>query len=124
VPLRGLAKRWTELRLCLLDRTTVRIDAGGRCVRCTHVDFGMAHGRTRKPTRSWDVVEEICERGGYFRTSRLGNAEATKKLVSRVSRDLQALFGIEGSPFHRYRSDCGWRSRFDARPDLPEDQPR
>ena len=124
VLLRGLAKRWTEMRLCMLDGTTVRVDVGGRCVRCTHIDFGMAHAHTRKPTRAWEVVEEICERGGYFRTSRLGNADATKKLIHRVSRDLQELFGIAGSPFYRYRSDCGWRSRFEARPDLPEDQPR
>jgi hypothetical protein len=120
---RGLAKRWTEVRVCLLDRTTVRVDAGGRRIRCTHIDFGMAHVRTRLPTLAWEVVEETCEHGGYFKTSRLGNGDATKKLVSRVSLDLQALFGIEGSPFYRYRSDCGWRSRFVARPDLPEDLP-
>jgi hypothetical protein len=118
----GLAKRWTEMRICLLDRTTVRIDVGGRCIRCTHVDLGMAHHRTRRPTLAWEVLEEICERGGYFNTSRLGNANATRQLIHRVSRDLRDLFGIEGSPFHRYRSDCGWRSRFEARPDLPEDQ--
>jgi hypothetical protein len=122
--LRGIAERWTDLRIYQLDGTTVRVDAGGRCIRCTHVDFGMAHARTRKPTLAWEVIEEICERRGYFRTSRLGNADATKKLISRVSRDLQALFGIRGSPFHRYRSDCGWRSRFEAAPDLPEDHAR
>ena len=38
-----------------------------------------------------------------------------------IDRVLFELFGIDGSPFHRYRSDCGWRSRFDARPDLPDD---
>jgi hypothetical protein len=121
VMLRGLAKHWSEMRLCLLDGTTVRLDVGGRCLRCTHIDFGMAHAHTRKPTLLWEVVEEICERGGYFRTSRFGNADATKKLVNRLSHDLQALFGIRGSPFYRYRTDCGWRSRFEARGDLPED---
>jgi hypothetical protein len=124
VLLRGLAKRWTDVRLCMIDTTTVRVDVGGRCVRCTHVDFGMAHAHTRRPTRAWEVVQEICERGGYFRTTRLGDAQATTKLISRVRKDLQELFGIDGSPFHRYRSDCGWRSRFEARGDLPEDQPR
>jgi hypothetical protein len=124
VPLRGIAKRWADIRLCMLDGTTVRVDVGGHCLRCTHVDFGMAHGHSRKPTRAWEVVEEICERGGYFRTSRLGNEDATKKLVSRLSRDLQELFGIDGSPFYRYRTDCGWRSRFEARGDLPEDHAR
>jgi hypothetical protein len=121
--LRGIAKGWTDVRICLLDRTTVRVDAGGRNIRCTHIDFGMAHARTRRPTLAWAVVEETCDKGGYFKTSRLGNADATKRLLCRVSHDLQVLFGIEGSPFYRYRSDCGWRSRFEARPDLPEDRP-
>lgn len=121
--LHGVAKRWTDLRIYLLDNTTARVDVGGRRIRCTHVDFGMAHARTRRPTLRWEVLQEICEHKGYFRTSRLGNADATKKLVSRVSRDLQELFGIRGSPFYRYRSDCGWRSRFEASPDLPEDHP-
>ena len=123
VMLRGLARRWSEMRLCMLDGTTLRLDVGGRCLRCTHVDFGMAHAHSRKPTLLWQVVEETCERGGYFRTSRFGNAVATKKLVNRLSRHLQELFGIAGSPFYRYRSDCGWRSRFEARGDLPADQP-
>jgi len=121
VMLRGIAKHWAEMRLCMLDGTTVRIDVGGRCLRCTHVDFGMAHAHTRRPTLLWEVVEEICERGGFFRTSRFGNAVSTKKLVNRLSHALQELFGIDGSPFYRYRSDCGWRSRFEARGDLPED---
>jgi hypothetical protein len=121
IVLRGVAKHWTDLRICLLDSTSVRVDAPGRSLRCTHVDFGMAHGRTRRPTLAWEVLEEVCLRGGFFHTSRFGNANATKKLISRVRRDLQQLFDIPGSPFHRYRSDCGWRSRFKTRPDLPED---
>jgi hypothetical protein len=119
--LRGVAKRWTEVRISLVESASARIDVGGRSIRCTHVDLGMAHARTRRPTRAWEVIEEVCEHRGYFRTTRLGNANATKKLISRVSHHLQDLFGIPGSPFHRYRSDCGWRSRFEARPDPYED---
>lgn len=117
----GLAKRWGEMRLCLLDSMSLRIDVGGRCIRCTYVDLGMAHPRTRRPTLAWEVLEEILENGGFFHTSRLGNANATKQLIHRLSLDLQKLFGIQGSPFHRYRADCGWRARFLARKDLPED---
>jgi len=117
VRLVGLATRWTDMRVCLLDGTSVRIGAGGRCVRCTYFDLGMAHERTRKPTRAWEVLWEVCQHGGCFRTTRLGNANATRQLIHRVSRDLQKLFGIRGSPFYRYRRDCGWRSRFDVRSD-------
>ena len=121
IRLLGLAKRWAELRVCLINSTTVRVDAGGRNLRCTFVDLGMAHGQSRRPTLAWEVLEEVCQHQGRFHTSRLGNANATRQLLHRVGRDLQELFGIDGSPFHRYRSDCGWRSRFDARPDLPDD---
>jgi len=120
IRLLGLAKRWSELRICLLDRTTVRVDAGGRCLRCTFVDLGMAHGQSRRPTLGWEVLEEVCQNEGRFRTTRLGDATATRQLIHRVGRDLQELFGIDGSPFHRYRSDCGWKTRFEARPDLPD----
>ena len=81
----------------------------------------MAHGKHRKPTLAWEVLEEVCQHHGRFLTSRFGNAEATRQLVHRVGCYLQKLFGIRGSPFHRYRSDRGWMARFEARPDLPED---
>jgi hypothetical protein len=81
----------------------------------------MAHAYTRKPTKEWDVIEELCLRGGYFRTTRFGNAEATKKIIFRVGRKLQELTAISGSPFHPYRRGTGWRSRFGAREGLPEE---
>ena len=121
IRLLGFATRWTELRICLIDRATVRVDARGRCLRCSYVDLGMAHGNHRKPTLAWDVLGELCENQGRFRTRRFGNENATRQLIFRVGQDLQELFGIEGSPFHRYRSDCGWKARFEARPDLPDD---
>jgi hypothetical protein len=119
--LHGLATRWTEVRICLMDRSTVRVDVPGRNIRCTVVDLGMVHEVTRNPTLVWEVLEEVCEHKGYFRTTRLGNASATRQIVRRTSLHLQALFGIAGSAFHRYRGDCGWKARFEARPDLPED---
>jgi hypothetical protein len=121
IELVGLAKDWTELRFCLIDKTSVRIDHPGGSVRCTHVDLGMAHGRSRKEKQPWDILWEICEHDGYFQTSRFGNAEATRKAISRFSRQLQHLFGIRGSCFHRYRSAGGWRARFEAQHHLPED---
>jgi hypothetical protein len=121
VALRGIAERWNQMRICLLEPGKVRIDAGRRHVRATAADLGMAHARSRRPILEWDVIEELCLNGGYFRTSRFGNANATKKLISRVSHKLRERIGIRSSPFYRYRSDCGWRSRFEARDGLPED---
>jgi len=119
--LAGHATRWTDLRICRIDSTTVRVDFPGRSVRCTHVDLGMARDSTCAPTQTWDVLWEICEHGGYFQTSRFGNENATRQIIHRFGRHMQRLFGIEGSPFHRYRKAGGWRARFEARRDLPED---
>lgn len=121
IDLVGLAKRWTELRFCLIDGRSVRIDYPGGSVRCTHVDLGMAHEYTREPLQAWEILWEICEHGGYFQTSRLGNAEATRQGISRFSAQLQDLFGIQGSCFYRYRNAGGWRARFEARNHLPGD---
>ena len=109
------------MRICLLEAGIVRVDVGRRHVRATHADFGMAHAYTRAPTKEWDVIEELCLRAGYFRTTRFGNAAATKKLLGRVARKLREQTGIAGSPFHPYKSGSGWRSRFEAREGLPED---
>lgn len=117
----GLATRWTEVRICRVDSTTVRIDVPGRSVRCTHVDLGMAHGSARTPTQAWDVLWELCEHGGYFQTSRFGDESATRQAIHRFGHQMQRLFGIAGSPFHRYRKAGGWRARFEARHDLPGD---
>lgn len=121
IDLVGLAKSWPELRFCLIDGRSVRIDHPGGSVRCTHIDLGMAHEYTREPLQPWEVLWEICDRGGYFQTRRFGNENATRQAIHRFSRHLQALFGISGSPFYRYRRAGGWRARFEARKDLPGD---
>ena len=121
IDLVGLAKLWTELRFCLIDKASVRIDYPGGSIRCTHVDLGMAHNYTREPTQLWDVLWEICEHGGYFQTSRFGNENATRQAIHRFARHLQRLFGIPGSAFYRYRKAGGWRARFEAQNHLPGD---
>ncbi len=111
----------TEVPVRLLDAR--RCGSTRRALHPVHaIDFGMAHARTRKPARSVGGRRGgLRARRGYCRTSRLGDAGATTKLIHRVSGHLQELFGVEWLPCHRYRSDCGWRSRFEARlADPPE----
>jgi hypothetical protein len=110
------ATRWNLVRIAVLDGTTVRIDVAGRTYRRTHVDLGMAHARNREPTRVWELLQAFCEGHGTFEGWRFGKADATKKLVSRLRRDLHALFGLEESPFHPYRKGEGWRAKFQAAP--------
>jgi hypothetical protein len=57
-----------------------------------------------------------------IKTRRFGDEEATRKVISRLRAELCELFGLEESPFHRYRRGKGWRLRFQAQPDLPSDE--
>ena len=114
------AERWNQVRICKVHGKMVRIDIGKKRHRRTHVDLGMAHKRSRKPKRQWALLIELCEGHGYFKSWKFGNAEATRKLVERLGNDLCAILGLEDTPFHRYRRDSGWRTKFVARPDLPD----
>ncbi len=112
--------RWNQVRICLVNQRTLRIDVPGKSIRVTYVDLGMAHGSTREPTRPWEVLVELCEQHGYFKTRRFGSADATKKVLSRLRKELQGIFGLDDDPFEPYRGNTGWRARFQARPDLPD----
>lgn len=113
------ATSWRDVRISILDQGLVRVDAGSRSFRCTPGDLGMAHPRSRRPTLVWEALIELCEHKGIFKTRRFGEAVATKKLVSRLRARLHVLFGIDPSPFYRYRKGTGWAARFSARPDPP-----
>jgi hypothetical protein len=129
LPARPLAKpapiakleRWNELRVCLVNQRTVRVDVPGRKVRCTSVDLGMVHPRTREPTLAWEMLVTFCEKHGQFTGTRFGTPDATKKVISRLGKELRALFGLSQSPFYPYRTSAGWKTRFDARSSVPTD---
>jgi hypothetical protein len=113
------ATRWNEIRISLVDPTTVRIDLPGVSVRRTCVDLGMAHSKNRQPRRVWELLVELCEGHGIFLSTRFGSADATKKLVSRLGGELGAIFGLGDSAFHPYRPKEGWQTRFQASPRIP-----
>ena len=49
-------RTWRDLRVCLLDETTVRLDGCGKYARFTALDLGLASRTTHKPTRAWEVL--------------------------------------------------------------------
>jgi hypothetical protein len=114
-------ERWNQLRLCLINQHTIRVDLPGKKQRCTYIDLGMATAASREPTRSWEMLVAFCEDHGQFQSTRFGSAEVTKQVISRLGKELRALFGLAEKPFHDYRNDRGWKAKFDARSDLPAD---
>ncbi len=115
------ASRWNEIRISLVDATTVRIDLPGVSVRRTYVDLGMAHRKNRQPRRVWELLVELCDGHGIFLSTRFGSSDATKKLVSRLGGELAAIFGLSDSAFHPYRPSEGWQARFQASPSIRRD---
>ena len=55
---------------------------------------------------------------------RFGDAQATKRTVSRLRRDLQRMFGLDDDPFFPFRRREGWHARFRAADRLPEEERR
>lgn len=114
-------ERWNQVRMCLVNQTTIRIDIPGRSFRVTHIDLGMARDGSREPTQLWEALVEFCEGYGYLKTRRFGGAGATKTMISRLRKALKAIFGLHERPFEKYRRGVGWKARFVARPNLPGD---
>jgi hypothetical protein len=115
-------ERWNQIRISRVDERTVRVDLPTGSFRLTFVDLGMAHPRTRQPTRVWELLLELCEGHGIFHKWSFGKADATKKLVSRLGAKLKTALRMRTSAFHPYRPGEGWRTRFQALPDPPRDR--
>ncbi|HEY3818642.1 MAG TPA: hypothetical protein VGL81_15825 [Polyangiaceae bacterium] len=108
------AATWAQVRIEAQDWHTVRIEHGPHVSRATAVDLRMAHAVTRKPTVLWAALQAICDGHGTFRGRRFGNAQATKKTLSRLALELRTLFGIDESPFFPYSRGLGYSTRFVA----------
>jgi hypothetical protein len=115
------AKRWNQVRICLVNQSLVRVDLPGRSVRCTSADLGMVHRKSRKPLAAWAVLVALCEDEGYFKTTRYGTVAATKKAISRLRGRLHELFDIKAKPFDRYLTGTGWKACFVAQGHVPDD---
>lgn len=113
-------ERWNQLRVCKVHSKMVRFDIGKRRYRRTPWDLDMAYKKGRALKREWHLFVEVLEGHGYFKSWKFGDAQTTRKLVQRLSNTLRAYFGLEDPPFHRYRRDAGWRTKFVAEPRLPD----
>jgi hypothetical protein len=126
VPLRktrGLAlppvATWRDLRVCLVNPTTVRFDAGGKYARFTAAQLGLASGTTQKPTRAWMVLAMTCDHGGLFTYVKFDKRwGVVRRCVSRLGLRMQELFGVEEPPFERPWNGT-YRAKFIARVGVP-----
>jgi hypothetical protein len=121
---RGLAlppiKKWRDLRVCLVNPTTVRLDGGGKYARFTAAQLGLASTTTLRPTRAWLVLAMTCDHGGLFNYKKFDKRwPVVRRCVSDLGVKMQELFGIEEPPFER-PWDGMYRSKFVARVGVPK----
>lgn len=117
--------RWEQVEMFFVDGTTLAVRTPGASMRrVTPHDLGLAHPRTREPTKGWTVLVALCEENGSM--SWQGSVQefnAFKALISELRRRLQAAFGIPDDPFIKCSRKEGLRARFRPRYFLPSDEP-
>ena len=82
----------------------------------TDIDLGLAT-RRRTPTREWELPRDICDNHADFRGRRYGDFNAARQRVFVLPTRLEAAFGIDVDPFHKFRVVDGWRPRVRATSD-------
>lgn len=103
---------WSELRVCLVDGETVRLDGAGKYARLTYHDLGLANLKNRVATSTWKLLVLICE--GEVDWKKIApSRETLRKHYSNLRKVLKGLFGIEDDPFVEHEGD--YRPRFRAR---------
>ena len=120
---RGLAlppiAKWRDLRVCLLEENTVRLDGGGKYARFTASELGLVWTSTHKPTRAWEALAMTCEHAGLFDYTKFDRRwDVVRRHVSDLGKRMQKLFAIDEPP---YEPPCDgvYRAKFAARVGVP-----
>jgi hypothetical protein len=113
------AKTWGEVAISIVNEHLLLVVVAGRRRRVSAADCGMAT-KAGHPTKAWELLHAVCDGNGTFMGRRFGAAQATKRTVSRLRRQLCSLFGFADDPFFPFRRKEGWHARFRACDRLPE----
>ena len=117
-------ERFGDLRICKVDGETVLLTAYGVSSRRTYADMGLAAKNSRKPTKPWLLLMAICEEEGRFTWRDFGSYVTAAKVVSCLRIALKRELGCDEDPFEAVGEGQGWRPRFIAKKDPPEDKLR
>lgn len=105
--------RFEDVRIQMVDGHTIRVTIRGASARFSYHDLGLVNGRTKEPSRGFELLREVCEGSGEFRTVDFGGVEAARKQLDIVRAALRKLVGCGEDPFEKRGK--GWRARFVAR---------
>jgi hypothetical protein len=103
---------WPDIEIRFHDGNTVVITICGKRAMKTHVEMGMASKKNRNPTVQWQTLEAFATGGGSLNWRNPRARPGMQKNVENLRRNLCAYFGLEESPFYRYKKGVGWQAKF------------
>lgn len=104
--------KWTDLSIKSIDGETVAIKLGDQARRYVYSEMGMIDGRTKKPTKQWELLQLFARHHGILTWQSSGADRKNQKRREILSENLKAFFGIEGEPIVLTDDKKGWRTTF------------
>lgn len=109
--------KWTDVSIKIIDGETVAIKLGDHARRYVYSEMGMIDGRTKKPTKQWELLQLFARHHGVLTWQSSGADRKNQKRREVLSENLKAFFGIEGEPIELTDDKKGWRTTFSIDPD-------
>lgn len=109
--------KWTDVSIKVVDGETVAIKLGDHARRYVYSEMGMIDGRTKKPTKQWELLQLFARNHGILTWQSSGADRKNQKRREVLSENLREFFGIEGEPIILTDDKKGWRTTFSINPD-------
>jgi hypothetical protein len=108
--------QWSETSLNIVDNETIEIKARGLVEKYSFPELGFKDKRSDdKPINIWHTLLVFGHQEGVITwksCNSLKNDKMLKKDVSRIGKKLKDFMGIDESPFHKYHSSRGYKTKF------------
>lgn len=103
---------WAMVSIKFLDGETVSIKVGDQTGRYLFSEMGMIDGRSKKPTKQWDLLQAFARRGGILTWTDAEADRRNQKRREKLAENLKDFFGIAGEPIVLTEDKKGWRVVF------------
>lgn len=109
--------KWSDLSIKVIDGETVAIKLADHSRRYVYAEMGMIDGRTKKPTKQWELLYLFARHQGILTWQSPGANRKNQKRREILSENLKVFFGIEGEPIVLTDDKKGWRTTFSVTAD-------
>ena len=106
--------RWQDVKIRFRDGHTVSVEVLGARRILNYSQMGMADTRNANPTVQWILLRDFAAGYGTLTWDSWAADRKNQKRRERLSRNLQAFFGIDGDPIEIEGN--GWRTCFQLEP--------